>query len=103
MKQLKRISLFTLLGLILPLGNIWGPLLVNVSRGSKEAIFRDRLICLECMITIICFVISIAILVKSMNSDLNTHLFLKAMYALLIEDIAIILIAVLSPYWIKSK
>ena len=38
-----------------------------------------------------------------MNSDLNTHLFLKAMYALLIEDIAVILIAVLAPYWIKSK
>ena len=103
MKIFKNISLITLIGLILPFGNIWGPFLVSVPKDSTGDRFRRRLVMLEILFTFIFFTIAIVLMVKSMNADFNVSLFVKAMKVFIIESVVIIALALAAPYLLKTK
>jgi len=103
MKQIRRISLFTLLGLILPLGNIWGPYIVNVPVNSVEAKFRKKLVLFEVVLTVIFFVIATVLMAKSMSADFNMSIFMKALKVFLIEDVIIVAAAFISPLLVRYK
>lgn len=103
MKILNNISLITLIGLVLPFGNIWGPFLVSVPKDSPGDRFRRRLVLLEILLTFIFFTIAIVLMAKSMNADFNVSLFVKAMKVFIIESVVIIAIALTAPYLLKTK
>lgn len=49
----QKISLLSLLGILLPAGNLWGPYLARVPRKSDAATFRTRLLFVEIVLSII--------------------------------------------------
>lgn len=64
----KRISvlLSTLLGLILPFGNIWGPLLVRCDRKEQRK-YRRSIVWSELAITVVSFIIGVGVIVVWMK------------------------------------
>lgn len=99
----QKISLATLAGLILPFGNIWGPLIIKIPKNSSEVKFRHRLIILETIISFIFFSSSIVLLVKSMLAGYSISLIRLATYILLIHNILILIIAVIAASLYKSN
>lgn len=99
----QKISLATLVGLILPFGNIWGPLIIKIPKNSSEVKFRHRLIILETFISFIFFTLSIVLLVKSMLAGYSISLIRIATYILLIHNILILIIAAIAASLYKSN
>lgn len=63
MKRKQKILLSTLLGIILPLGNIIGPLMVKCEN-SEQRLYRHYVLKSEIIITSLSYVIGVAILLK---------------------------------------
>ena len=99
----KKISLLTLLGLILPFGNIWGPFIIKVPKGSKESDFRHLLIAFQTILTVISFAISIGLIAEAIYSEYNISQIKMAAYIFLIQDIVIIAVAVITALLAKSE
>ncbi len=99
----KKISLLTLLGVILPFGNIWGPFIIKVPKGSNESDFRHILIAFETILTFISFAISIGLIAEAMVSEYYISEIKMAAYVLFIQDIVIIVVAVITALCSKSK
>lgn len=92
----RKISLLTLLGLILPFGNIWGPLLLRIPKNSPSHIFRRKLIIFELILTLGSFTAAIAFNLKGLNADFNPKYFTIGAFILLAQYIAIIATAIIT-------
>ena len=99
----QKISLLTLVGLILPFGNIWGPLIIKVPKGSSEAKFRFRLIIFESVFSFILFSIAIMLMTKAILSEYNTSLITSAAYVLFFEYILILIVAIAATLYKKNE
>ena len=91
----KKISLLTLIGIIIPFGNIWGPYLVRkFPKNSYISKFRFRLVIFEILLTVVSFLISVIISVKAFNSGFDVQLIKDSMIVLLIHNLVIIATAI---------
>lgn len=92
-----KVSLLTLLGLVLPLGNIWGPFLIKVGHDRYAYRLRRRLLVIEVLLTVVCFVVSIATLVKGFSpTTVDTSYITQGIYPLLAMNILVIVVAIIS-------
>ncbi len=92
-----KVSLLTLLGLVLPLGNIWGPFLIKVGHDGYAYRLRRRLLLIEVILTVVCFVISIATLVRGFSpTGVDTSYVTQGIYPLLAMNILMIVVAIIS-------
>lgn len=94
MKTSKKIPLLTLLGLILPFGNVWGPYLIRVPKGSTEAKLRSRLAIFEAILSVAAVSASILLCVKAVYSEYDANLISTALQISLIQNIVILVTAV---------
>ncbi|MDE6577775.1 MAG: hypothetical protein K2J82_00805 [Muribaculaceae bacterium] len=92
----KKVSLLTLLGLILPLGNIWGMFLVRIPKDSQSYRFRRKLLIIESVLTIVTFIVATIINLKGIASGFNPNYTSAASYIIIAQDIAIIAIAAIA-------
>lgn len=100
----KRISLLTLLGLILPLGNIWGPYLIKIPQKTQYYKFRRNLVFFEFFLTLVSFIFAIAFNLKGVTSGFNPNFIRISAYILTFQYIAIIVTAFIAPMMVyKSK
>ena len=91
----KKISLLTLIGIIIPFGNIWGPYLVRkLPKNSYISKFRFRLVIFEILLTVASFLTSVMINVKAVNSGFDVQLIKDSMIILLIHNLVIIVTAI---------
>lgn len=99
MNILKKIPFLTLLGLVFPLGNIWGPYLVRVNNGSYEAGMRRKLVIFESLLTLVTLVVAISIMVRSVNQEPDmvpdVDVMMKALYVFLVQGIVILVASVI--------
>lgn len=93
----KKISLLTLLGLILPFGNIWGPYLIKIPQNTQSYKFRRNLIFFELFLSLASFIFAIAFNLKGVNSGFNPNFIRISAYILAIQYIAIIATAFIAP------
>lgn len=97
----RKISLLTLIGLILPFGNVWGSCLVKVPHNSGSYKFRRKLMTFEFCLTLVFLIISIAFNVKAISSGFDVEDMRKAAGIMAIHSIlvlaAAIVLAALSP------
>ena len=95
MDALKKISLLTLIGIILPFGNIWGPYIARrIPKNSYTSRFRFRLVIFEILLTVSFFLTSIILNVKAVNSGFDVQLIKESMIVLLIHNLVIIITAI---------
>lgn len=100
----KKISLMTLIGLILPLGNIWGPYLIKIPQKTQYYKFRRNLVFFELFLTLVSFILAIAFNLKGVSSGFNPNFMRISAYILTFQYIAIIVIAFITPIQVyKSK
>lgn len=66
MDKRKSVILSTLLGLVLPFGNIWGPLLVRCDREEQRK-YRRAIVWSELAITVVSFIMGVGIIVVWMK------------------------------------
>ena len=90
----QKISLLSLLGLIIPFGNVWGPALVRIRDNYQLYSYRKRLIIFELLVTLITYAIAISLIVKSISANYNPGYITIAAYVLLIQIIIILITAV---------
>lgn len=91
----KKISLLTLIGIIIPSGNVWGPYLVRkLPKNSNISKFRFRLFIFELLLTVGSFLASVIINVKAFNSGFDVQLIKDSMIVLLIHNLVIIATAI---------
>ena len=94
----KKISLLTLLGLILPLGNIWGPYIIRIHNDIQSYQFRKKLVIFEFFLSLVTFLLAIAFSLKGINSGFNPNFFTVSAYIVAIQDIIIIITAFIAPF-----
>lgn len=92
----KKIVLLTLLGLILPLGNIWGPFLIRIPKSSQSYKFRKKLITFETILTSGSFILAIIFNIKGIASGFNPNFIRTSAYILTAQYIAIIVTAIIA-------
>lgn len=102
MNKFSSLSLLTLLGLALPFGNIWGPLLMKVPFGSPERRFRTRLIRVETVMTFIAYIIAIAMLLVNKNGLTDPEQISTSLVVFLALDASIITFALGLAYMMKN-
>ena len=91
----KKISLLTLIGIILPFGNIWGPYIARrIPKKSYASRFRFRLFIFELLLTVCSFLTSVIINVKAFNRGFDVQLIKESMIVLLIHNLVIIITAI---------
>ena len=96
MNASKKISLLTLIGIIIPSGNIWGPYLVRkIPKNSYISKFRFRLSIFELLLTVGSFLASVIINIKAVNSGFDVQLIKGSMIVLLIHNLVIIVTAII--------
>ena len=66
MDKRKSVILSTLLGLVLPFGNIWGPFLVRCDRKEQRK-YRRSIVWSELAITVVSFIIGVGVIVVWMK------------------------------------
>lgn len=98
MNKNRQISLLTLVGLILPLGNIWGSYLIKIPQGSPSYFFRKKLTVIETVMTAITFVLAIVFSLKGINSGNKIDYAVISLYIVILQYIAIIGIAFVSAF-----
>lgn len=91
-----KISLLTLVGLILPFGNIWGPYLIKKPQSSSSYVFRKRLVIIESFCTLSAFVLSVILNVKAFNMGFNLSLMRLSAFVLVIYCLMIIITAMIA-------
>lgn len=91
----KKISLLTLIGIVIPSGNIWGPYLIRkFPKNSYISKFRFRLFIFELLLTVGFFLASVMLNVKAFNRDFDVQLIKESMIVLLIHNLVIIVTAI---------
>lgn len=90
-----KISLLTLIGLILPFGNIWGPYLIKIPQSSSY-VFRKRLVIFESFCTLSAYVLSVILNVKAFNMGFNLSLMRLSAFVLVIYCLMIIITAMIA-------
>ncbi len=107
MNILKKIPFLTLLGLVFPLGNTWGPYLVHVNKGSYEAAMRRKLVIFESLLTLVTLVVAISIMVRIVNQEPDmvpdVDVMMKALYVFLVQGIVILVVALILACCVKIK
>lgn len=91
-----KISLLTLIGLILPFGNIWGPYLKKIPQSSSSYVFRKRLVIFESFCTLSAFVLSVILNVKAFNMGFNLSLMRLSAFVLVVYSLLIIITAIIA-------
>ncbi len=90
----KRVPMLTLLGLIFPLGNVWGPYLAKIPKGSAAAKIRSRLALFELALTAVFFLPAVLLNVKAINSGYDTGLMGTSASIMLFLGVAVVAVAV---------
>lgn len=94
----RKISLLTLLGVVLPFGHIWGPFLVRVPKESRVRGFRFKLALFEILLTVISFAVSIIMNIKAINSGCDSQMLSASAVVLMIHCLLIIATAVILAF-----
>lgn len=94
----RKISLLTLLGVVLPFGHIWGPFLMRVPKESRVRGFRFKLVLFEILLTVIFFAISIIMNIKAINSGCDSQTLSASAAVLMIHCLVIIATAVILAF-----
>ena len=99
----KKISLLTLLGLILPLGNIWGPYIIRIHNDIQSYQFRKNLVIFEFFLSLVAFILAVAFSLKGINSGFNPNFFTVSACIVAVQDIIIIITAFMAPFLAQGK
>ena len=108
MNSTQKIALLTLLGLILPLGNVWGPFLLSGPMSSDTIRFKKKMVLIEIIVSLISWVIpvvSIVQKVKTVASDLSFGDYISQALTstLWIQPISILGIALIAYFYEEAK
>jgi len=90
----KKIACLTLLGLLIPLGNIWGPLLIRISKESQTYRFRRNVILFEICLTLASYIPAIVFALRGVSSGYNPTSFTISASILILQYIAIVISAI---------
>lgn len=96
MSNSRIVSLLTLVGLIIPSGNIWGPYLIKVPKGSKAAKFRGKLVLVELIISVVFYAMSLIKMVKAYGDSYDIGGISTALSILVILQISILVVAIVA-------
>lgn len=108
MNSTQKIALLTLLGLILPLGNVWGPFLLSAPVSSDTKRFRKKMVLIEIIISLISWVIPVVIIVQKVqavasNLSFGDYISQALISTLWIQPLSILGIALIAYFYEGAK
>lgn len=95
MKKKRLILLFTLIGIIIPLGNVIGPAFVKCNQ-ADDLNFKHKIIRIEAILSIVSYLLGIIVWLDIFRTNLatGTPIDYEKLYVMLILPISILLIAI---------
>lgn len=98
----KKMSLWTLLGLVLPLGNVWGPYLTKLPKTTDERTFRSKLVLFELCLSVIFLAASIYFYRSAMENNMNVETMKQSIYMSFVQGFIIIAVALGLFFYLPS-
>lgn len=89
----KKMSLWTLAGLVLPFGNVWGPYLTRLPEDTDDRSFRSKLVLFELCFTLIFLAVGFYLYYSAMVNNMKLETLIEAAYMPLIQGVVIIAVA----------